>query len=220
MKSQNWKQNNLFQKLKENWYFIRQDIVSYSISTILYVLLCLIRQFSVQSCLYALFDCIVFYVPFWYIRINFAGTYHSDYWEHCKKWTRIMLTTGVCILFVLPVRYSLFNGLFVAFGCCLVLYLVSLEVNQKKLIIKQNEELHTQIEQLLNSESPKEKLLKICHDMDISARDTIIATMYYIDKYKPKDIWYWLIENKENMELDSVYKLLNRLNKKILNKLN
>ena len=102
----------------------------------------------------------------------------------------------------------------------MVLYLVSLEVNQKKLIIKQNEELHTQIEQLLSSESPKEKLLKICYDMDISARDTAIATMYYIDKYKPKDIWYWLIENKENMELDSVYKLLNRLNKKILNKLN
>ena len=205
---------------KEKWYFIRQDIVSYLIPTILYILLCLFRNFTIQSVIYALFDCIVFYVPFWYIRINFADTYHSDSWKHCRTWTRIMLIIGVCVLFVLPLRYSLFNGLFVAFGCCLVLYLVSLEVNQKKLIIKQNEELHTQIEQLLNSESPKEKLLKICHDMDISARDTAIATMYYIDKYKPKDIWYWLIENKENMELDSVYKLLNRLNKKILNKLN
>ena len=35
----------------------------------------------------------------------------------------------------------MFNGLFVAFGCCLVLYLVSLEVNEKKRIIQENEDL-------------------------------------------------------------------------------
>jgi hypothetical protein len=132
-----------------------------------------------------------------------------------------MLNVGVVVLFILPIRYSLFNGLFVAFGCCLVLYLVSIEVNEKKLIIRQNNELQTQIcDLMIKYEDPKSELLKVCDKMNISARDTAVAVMYYIERCKPKDIWYWLIENKQNMELDSVYKLLNRLNKKILNKLN
>ena len=206
--------------LKEKWYFIRQDIVSYAISTALYIALCLIREFTIQSLVYGLFDCFVFYLPFWFIRINFADTYHSDSWKHCKKWTRIMLCVGVVVLWLLPVRYSLFNGLFVAFACCLVLYLVSLEVNEKKLIKKQNEELFNQISELLNKQSdPKERLLKVCEEENISERDTKIAIMYYIDRMKPKQIWDWLCDNREDMELGSVYKLLNRLNKKIKEKI-
>jgi len=201
---------------RENWYFIRQDIVSYSISTLEYLILCLIRNFHIQSVVYGIFDCLVFYLPFWYIRINFADTYHSDNWQHCKKWTRIMLCIGVFILWLLPVKYSLFNGLFVAFGCCLVLYLVSLEVNEKKRIIKENEELQTQIITLLNKqEDPKEKILKLCREQCISERDTKIAIMYYIDHMKPKQIWEWLMDNHEEMEYGSTYKLLNRLNRKI-----
>ena len=206
--------------LKEKWYFIRQDIVSYAISTALYIALCLIREFTIQSLLYGLFDCFVFYLPFWFIRINFADTYHSDSWKHCKKWTRIMLCVGVVVLWLLPVRYSLFNGLFVAFGCCLVLYLVSLEVNEKKLIKKQNKELFNQISELLDKQrDPKERLLKLCEEENISERDTKIAIMYYIDRMKPKQIWDWLCDNREDMELGSVYKLLNRLNKKIKEKI-
>lgn len=206
--------------LKEKWYFIRQDIVSYAISTALYIALYLIREFTIHSLLYSLFDCLVFYLPFWFIRINFADTYHSDSWKHCKKWTRIMLCVGVVVLWLLPVRYSLFNGLFVAFGCCLVLYLVSLEVNEKKLIKKQNEELFNQISELLDKQSdPKERLLKVCEEENISERDTKIAVMYYIERMKPKQIWDWLCDNREDMELGSVYKLLNRLNKKIKEKI-
>ena len=56
--------------------------------------------------------------------------------------------------------------------------------------------------------------------MCITERDTKIAVMYYVNRCTPKQIWEWLLNNNENMELDSVYKLLNRLNKKIKNKLN
>ena len=124
------------------------------------------------------------------------------------------------VLWLLPVRYSLFNGLFVAFACCLVLYLVSLEVNEKKLIKKQNEELFNQISDLLDKQNnPKERLLKVCEEENISERDTKIAVMYYIERMKPKQIWDWLCDNREDMELGSVYKLLNRLNKKIKEKI-
>lgn len=214
------KLKHLFRYIKENWYFIRQDIVSYAMSTILYIILCLIRQFTIQSFLYSLFDLVTFYLPFWFIRINFADTYHSDKWKHCKKWTRIMLCVGVFVLWILPIRYSLFNGLFVAFTCCLILYLVSIEVNEKKRIIKENEELHKHITELLEKQSdPKEKLLKLCEEYDISERDTKVAIMYYIDRMKPKQIWEWLCDNREDIEYGSVYKLLNRLNKKLKEKI-
>ena len=201
---------------RENWYFIRQDIVSYLMSTTLYLVLCLIKDISMQTVGYALFDCLVFYLPFWYIRINFASTYHSDSWKHCKMWTRIMLCLGAFILWVLPVEYSLFNDLLVAFGCCLVLYLVSLEVAEKKRISKENAELHSQIVELLTKEiSPKDKLLKLCEEKNIGERDTKIAVMYYIDRCTPKQIWQYLCANKMDITWDSVYKLLNRLNKKL-----
>ena len=203
---------------RENWYFIRQDIVSYLMSTALYMGLCLCKDLSLHTIGYALFDCLVFYLPFWYIRINFASTYHSDSWKHCKMWTRIMLCLGAFILWVLPVRYSLFNGLLVAFACCLVLYLVSLEVAEKKRIAKENVELHSRITELLDKEvSPKDKLLKLCEEKNISERDTKIAVMYYIDRCTPKQIWQYLCANKMDITWDSVYKLLNRLNKKLNN---
>lgn len=213
---QNWKMRKFLKSFKENWYFIRQDIVSYSMSTFLYVFLCLCREFTLQSVLYGLFDCLVFYIPFWYIRINFADTYHSDSWKHCKMWTRIMLCSGAFLLFILPIPYSLFNGLFVAFVCCLVLYLVALETNEKKRIKKENDILHKQITELLDKEiTPKDKLLKLCEEKGISERDTKIAVMYYIDRKKPKQILEWLCDNKENISQDSLYILLNRLNKKL-----
>ena len=122
------KKNN---KFNYNWYFIKQDIVSYLIPTFLYLFLCVCREVTWNSVIYGFFDCLVFYVPFWYIRINFASTYHSDSWKHCKMWTRIMLCSGVFTLFILPIPYSLFNGLFIAFVCCLILYLVALESAEK-----------------------------------------------------------------------------------------
>lgn len=199
-----------------NWYFIKQDIVSYLIPTLLYLFLCVCKEVIWNSVAYGLFECLVFYVPFWYIRINFADTYHSDSWKHCKMWTRIMLCVGVFVLFILPIQYSIFNGLFVAFVCCLILYLVALETNEKKRIIKENKVLEAKVNELLiKEEDPKSKLLKLCEEKGISDRDTKIAVMYYIDRMKPKQIWYWLCDNKENISFDSVYILLNRLNKKL-----
>lgn len=127
-----------------------------------------------------------------------------------------MLNSGVFVLFILPIPYSLFNGLFVAFVCCLILYLVALEVDEKKMIKKENSILHKQITELLDKEiSPKDKLLKLCEEKGISDRDTKIAVMYYIERKKPKQILEWLCDNKENIGMDSLYVLLNRINKKL-----
>ena len=127
-----------------------------------------------------------------------------------------MLCSGVFVMWLLPVKYSLFGGIGVAFICCLILYLVAIETNEKKFFAKKNIALQNKIELMLSKkEDPKEELLQLCKEHNISARDTKIAIMYYVERKKPKQIWLWMCENNENIEYDSVYKLLNRLNKKL-----
>jgi hypothetical protein len=129
-----------------------------------------------------------------------------------------MLCSGIFTLFILPVPYSLFNGLFIAFICCIILYLVALESEEKKRLKKENATLHKEITELLDKEvSAEEKLLKLCEEKGISDRDTKIAIMYYIERKKPRQILEWLCTNNQNMSMDSVYILLNRLNKKLKN---
>lgn len=198
--------------LKEKWYFIKQDIVSYTMSTLLYIALCLITDFSVQSLLYAIFESHIYYLQFWYIRIKFDDTYHSSSWKHCKFWTRTMLCSGVFMLWILPIKYTLFNALAVAFICCLILYLVAIETNEKKGLQAELKALKESLEQ-----TPKQLLIDRCKNADLSKRDTEIAVLYYIDKWKPKEIWLWLCQSKEyeHIEWDSVHQLLWRIGNKI-----
>lgn len=163
-------QNNKF-SLKEEWYFIRQDIVSYSISTLLYAMLCLIKQMELQTFIYSLFECFTFYLSFWFIRVKFDLTYHSDSWKTCKFWTRTMLCLGVFTLWILPIRYTLFNSLFVAFACCLVLYLVA--KHTKKNIYAMN----------------KEELYEHCRNRGLSEEDCQIAYIIVIERLKGKDLY-------------------------------
>lgn len=210
------KNKTFYESFKENWYFIRQDIVSYLISTVLYIVLWLFTDCSIYRVMYSLFECLVFYIPFWFIRICFSKTYHSDSWKHCKLYTRLMLCAGVFLMWILPINYSLFNCLLVAFSCCLILYWIAIETDEKKRLMRENEKLFNQIEDYLNKEiSPKDKLLQLCYERGISDRDTKIAIMYYIEHKKPKQILQWLCDNKENISYDSLYVLLNRLNKKL-----
>ena len=108
-------------------------------------------------------------------------------------------------MWLLPIKYTLFNALFVAVGCCVILYFVEIEVEKKR-------ELRKTIQQ---SKDPKQDIITMCRKQHISERDTKVAIMYYVDGMKPKQIWKWLCSNNENMEYDSVYKLLNRLRKKL-----
>ena len=198
--------------LKEKWYFIKQDIVSYTMSTLLYIALCLMTDFSIQSLLYAIFESHIYYLQFWYIRIKFDDTYHSSSWKHCKFWTRTMLCSGVFVLWILPIKYTLFNALALAFICCLILYLVAIETNEKKGLQAELKELKESLEQ-----TPKQLLIDKCKNANLSKRDTEIAILYYIDKWKPKEIWLWLCQSKEyeHIEWDSVHQLLWRIGNKI-----
>ena len=184
---------------KENWYFIKQDIASYLMSTILYVFLSLIQDFSIQVLWAALFDCLVFYLPFWYIRINFAATYHSDKWKHCRKWTRIMLNSGVTVMWVLPIRHSLFNGLFIAFLCCLILYLVAIEVDEKRRIRQELANLQCEVARIMTEIKNKpevniytmndEELYRHCRSRGLDDVECKIANFVVIQRLKGRELY-------------------------------
>lgn len=166
---------------KEEWYFIRQDLVSYIIPTILYLLLNSIKNFSFQTFLYASFECLLFYVAFWFIRINFDLTYHSDSWRHCKFWTRTMLCLGVFVLWILPIRYTIINSFVVASICCIVLYLVAVETNEKKsLLNKINKNLYAMNEQ---------ELFEYCKRKGLCDFDIKMADVIFRQQLKGKELY-------------------------------
>ena len=189
-------QNNKF-NFKEEWYFIRQDIVSYSISTFLYIILCLIKQMNLQSFLYSLFECLTFCVSFWFIRVKFDLTYHSDSWKTCKFWTRTMLCLGVFTLWILPIKYTLFNGLFVAFVCCLVLYLVA-KHNKK--------DIYTMSENDLRQYGASKQLSEIQQDilcMRVLQHLRISEICEYYN-YGRSTIKYHITEIKKKLNIDKI----------------
>lgn len=111
--------------------------------------------------------------------------------------------------------YLLVSILFAYFDCFMLWFIQDrLDlINAKKILEEQASVL---IEKLSAQEKDaKTILLEKCAAAKINERNTKIAIMYYIDRKTPKQIWQWLCENNENMEYDSVYILLNRLNKKI-----
>ena len=193
--------NNL--SFKEKWYFIKQDIITYLISTIIYLFLCLIINFTFQSFIYALFECMLFYVSFWFIRVNFENTFHSDEWSKCKKYTRIMLILGIFILWILPIKYSLFNSIAVAFTCSFVLYLIANETDEKKKYKHKNKvckqkikKLNSQVQYLLSKLNHKDiysmneqELYDHCRKCGLSDVECKIAYYVVIERLKGKDLY-------------------------------
>lgn len=81
--------------------------------------------------------------------------------------------------------------------------------------LEQNVEILTK--ELNEYKNPHEELLRKCRQANLSKRDTEIAIKYYYDHNTPKEIWLWIIQNKEYepIEWDSVHQLLWRIGKKL-----
>jgi hypothetical protein len=158
---------------KEKWYFTKQDIVSYTMSSVLYVALCLMQQPSLSTFLYSIFDFMLYYTSFWFIRINFDLTYHSNSWATCKLWTRTMLCSGVFLLWILPIKYTLLNGLFVGFLCAFILYLIEYYRRPKPNIYAMSED----------------ELYAHCRRRGLDDADCKIAYFMIIERLKGKELY-------------------------------
>ena len=204
-------------KIKENWFFIRQDIVSYLIPTILYLGLCLIKTLAWQRLVYGLFECLVFYVPFWFIRICFSDTYHSDSWKKCKMWTRTMLCSGVIVIWLFPIEYSLLGSIGVAVLCSAILYLVAIESHEKRRVIAKNKELQREIDSLVEKINHKDiwamnedELYEHCRNCGLSEEDCKIAYLIVIERLKGREL-YETIRYSESQTKRKRKQIINKL---------
>lgn len=62
--------------------------------------------------------------------------------------------------------------------------------------------------------SEKDALVNLCKEHNYGTLKTEIAVKFFIDKEKPKDVWLWLCDTKNNhIEWDSVNKMKQRMKK-------
>ena len=155
-------------------------------------------------------EAIIFIICHTLIRPQFNKQYHHIMPEVCRIITGCVMFFGVS--FVLPIEWSLISAIpinyFIGWIGCIKKERDDFEID----VERQREKI---IKLLEYQKSPKEQLIEHCRAVNLNERNIHIAIMYYIDKKTPKQIWEWLCSNGEFMEYDSVYKLLNRLNKKL-----
>lgn len=155
-------------------------------------------------------EAIIFIACHWLIRPQFSKEYHHIIPAICRIITASVMFFGVCI--ILPTKWSALSAIPINYLMSWVGYI---KKDRDDLEVKCDRQHDKISELLILCDDPKDKLVKKCRELNINERNTRIAVMYYIDKKTPKQIWGWLCDNNEYMEYDSVYKLLNRLNKKL-----
>lgn len=107
-----------------------------------------------------------------------------------------MLCSGVFVMWLFPVEYSLVGGMGVALLCCLILYLVALETKEKKEFAKKNKELQKEIDVLLSKINNRDiwamdedELYVHCRNCGLSEEDCKIAYLIVIERLKGKELY-------------------------------
>lgn len=150
-------------------------------------------------------EAIFFLVCHTIIRPQYEMEYHHIIPAMCRTITCAVFFFGVS--FVLPLSISLMSAIPINYfigwiGCTKA----ERDYFERKCIEYQDKFC-----------DEKQELLRKCRLAKLSERDTILAKMYLYEKKTPKDIWYWLCEQKkyDTLEWDSLYVILYRIAKKI-----
>lgn len=176
---------------------IKKRIIMYSSAVI--ILLCTAFLFNKWI------EALCFVLAHILIRCQFKWQLHFVETEMC-----ILVTSGVIffgISFVLPLNFSLFSTIPIAYFISFVGY-----------ILAENRFIRHKLERY-RDETDSEKLERKFAKANLSERDTLLARKYYIERKTPKDIWLWLCSQRqyEQIEWNSVYQALWRIKKKLDN---
>lgn len=161
-----------------------------------------------------------FSLSFLSLRYKFDTTYHCNTTLKCMCLTISLIF--ICIPIVLFVNISLFSSIFIAFVVTYGSYIVAdrlIKIIDNK--IKKDRILDLQDTLYINKHTfdlykcTKEELIEECRQKGLNARDTQIAIMSFINKYKPREIMRILCENGEYLEWDSLYVIINRIKNRL-----
>lgn len=160
-------------------------------------------------------EAVLFLVAFFTLRYKHPTTFHAKSIVTC-----MVLTNSMFALSVLVCPYAetyIFGALVFAYLDTFILWYV-----QTKEILKAQKEYAEQVASELRAEletfkNPNQEIIDKCRKAKLSKRDTEIAIKYFVEKNTPKEIWLWICESIEydNIEWDSVYRILSRISHKI-----
>lgn len=150
-----------------------------------------------------------FLISFFSLRYKFDTTFHADTTLGC------MLITNGIFLFCIPILFSIHTTLFanIAFGfiICYVACIAGDLKRRKKQELKQM--IQTDLFDL--SACADEQLRKRCRERRVNSRDTEIAVKYFIEHKPPREILEFLESENEFIEISTLYKIIDRLKKKL-----
>ena len=178
----------------------------------------LIRFYLYKYCLYAFIFIMIFAFAFLLhkhieaffillsyalLRYRFPKTFHhpNTYW--CVFWS--IFAFWLCIVAVLPLRYSILSCVVVALLLCYILFKIQDYVDAKKEL----EEIDHKPFDLKTC--TKEELIQRCKELNISSQSTQIAVAYFIDKNKS----IYDIARENCIEYESARKRIQRIKRKL-----
>ena len=160
-------------------------------------------------------EAVLFLVAFFTLRYKHPTTFHAKSIVTCMVITNLMFVISVVVC---PYAETyIFGALVFAYLDTFILWYV-----QTKEILKAQKEYAEQVASELRAklaelENPNQEIIEKCRKAKLSKRDTEIAIKYFVEKNTPKEIWLWICESIEydNIEWDSVYRILARISHKI-----
>jgi hypothetical protein len=158
-------------------------------------------------------EAIIFQLCHWPIREQYPLQYHHIVPAICRIVTANVMFFGVS--FVLPLELSLISAIPICYFVSWVGFVKKTSDINEVRVRELKEQLEKFKDKLTNT--PKQELIDKCHKAKLSKRDTEIAELYYIEKWKPKEIWLWVCQHKEYdpIDWDSVHQVLWRIGNKI-----
>lgn len=160
-------------------------------------------------------EAVLFLVAFFALRYKYPTTFHAKSIITCMVLTNAMFAFSVILC---PYADSyIFGALVFAYLDTFILWYVQSKETLKaqKLYAEQvANELRLKLAKL---ENPNQEIIDKCRSAKLSKRDTEIAIKYFVEKNTPKEIWTWICESEEynNIEWDSVYRILARISHKL-----
>ena len=145
---------------------------------------------------------IMFCIAHIYIRKVFNKQFHFYKTGYC-----LILTLGIiwlCIPISLPVNLSLLSSIPIAFGICLLGWVVQDWIDN-------NEMFH--VKQLDIKHLTKEQVIDICNELEYKKDKQDLAIMFFVEKLSNKEVWNILCTTNRNVEWDTVTKYKYRITK-------
>lgn len=160
-------------------------------------------------------EAVMFLTAFFALRYKFPTTFHAKSIVTC-----MVLTNAIFALSIILCPYTntyIFGALVFAYIDTFCLWYI-----QSKETLKAQKEYAEQVAvelraKLAELENPHQEIIDKCRIANLSKRDTEIAIKYFVEKNTPKEIWNWICESREydDIEWDSVYRILVRISSKI-----